>query len=221
MRVELSDYQLNMCTLFADESAKTQQQIEFGNKRTTPRNEKEISRDNLIGKMAEAAVVTMMWQNYGVRIPTNYEVYPRGRYDDEDVNINGWSIDVKATRRGKWLLLEKNKVDFRYKENNLPDLILMCRVDWDEATDRPKGKEVDLIGCVGLRKLLSPTKNDILHLRAGECIPMTRQTLQADNYAIHFDDLCDIKTTMDYITKNKNERRDKGFRNSISVKTVL
>ncbi|MBP5474803.1 MAG: hypothetical protein J6X83_00860 [Methanomicrobium sp.] len=197
-----------MCSLFAEESAKTQQEIEFGNKETTPRSVKEICRDNMIGKIAEAAVVTMAWQEYGIRIPVNYEVYPRGQYDDEDVNINGWSIDVKATRKGKWLLLEKNKINFRFMENNLPDLIMMCRVDWDEDTDAPRSKDVKLVGCVGIRKLLSPTKKDVLHLRAGEYIPGTKSRLQADNYAINFVDLCDIRTAMEYIVNNKRPGKD-------------
>ena len=63
--VLLSDYQMQICKLFSVWSAKTQQQIEFGDPRTKPRSVNEIARDNMIGKMAEAAVCNMSAQEWG------------------------------------------------------------------------------------------------------------------------------------------------------------
>ena len=86
MHIELTDYQIKLCRLFAEESAKTQQKIEFGNKSTTPRALEEIAHDTYIGKVAEAAIVTLAWREFGYKIPVNYEIYPRGQYDDEDIS---------------------------------------------------------------------------------------------------------------------------------------
>ena len=63
-----------MCVQFSNESAKSQQDIEFGQRNTAPRSIKEIARDNLIGKMAEVAVVKMLREDYQLHLPINYEI---------------------------------------------------------------------------------------------------------------------------------------------------
>ena len=199
--VHLTEYQYTLCDMFSKESAKTQRQIEFGSKETAPRDIKEISRDNMIGKMAEAAVSTFIREEFGKCIPVNYEIYSRGQYDENDITINGWEIDVKATRKGQYLLLEKSKVDFRIKEHNLPDAIIMCKVPWNEEEDLPKCRAVDIVGCVSIKKLLH-SKSGILRIKKGDCIPGTKCVLQADNYVIHFDDLTDIKKSAKYMIKS-------------------
>lgn len=191
MHIELTDYQIKLCRLFAEESAKTQQKIEFGNKSTTPRALEEIAHDTYIGKVAEAAIVTLAWREFGYKIPVNYEIYPRGQYDDEDININGWSIDVKATTKGKWLLVERNKIEFRKKENNLPDIIMLCK---------PIGNRVEMIGYTSTSKLI---KDENLLLE-GECIPDTKCRLQADNYALAGSELRDITEALRYMISRRN-----------------
>lgn len=191
MHIELTDYQIKLCKLFAEESAKTQQQIEFGNKGTTPRSLEEIAHDTYIGKIAEVAVVTLAWQKFNYKIPVNYEVYPRGQYDDDDIEINGWAIDVKATTKGKWLLVEKNKIDFRKKEDNLPDVIMLCK---------PNANRVEMIGYTSIKYLV---RDDNLLLE-GECIPGTTCRLQADNYALAGSGLRDINEALRYMINRRN-----------------
>jgi hypothetical protein len=37
----------------------------------------------------------------------DFNIYPRGVWDEADAIINGWRIDIKATRPGaKWMLIE-------------------------------------------------------------------------------------------------------------------
>ena len=52
--IVLTDAEMDKCREFSRISAASQQAIEFGKHTTKARPEKEIARDNLIGKMAAA-----------------------------------------------------------------------------------------------------------------------------------------------------------------------
>lgn len=200
--ITLTPDEMKKCIEFSKKSAETQQDIEFGQKDTKPRPTEEIARDNLIGKMAEVAVLRMLREKYGIHYPVNYEIYPRGEWDDCDVKIGGWSIDIKSTRNGKWLLFETSKLKMRQNQkiNNL-DALIMCRTQWDRDKDAPKGS-VELIGLISMKKLLS---NDpiVKHLKKGDRIPNTKRMLQAENLAVAFDDLeHNWDMMIDYMTKN-------------------
>lgn len=200
--ITLTPDEMQKCIEFSQKSAETQQDIEFGQKDTKPRPTKEIARDNLIGKMAEVAVLRMLREKYGIHYPVNYEIYPRGEWDDCDVKIGGWSIDIKSTRIGKWLLFETNKLKMRQsqKNNNL-DALIMCKTPWNMDKDEPIGT-VELIGLISMRKLLSSDPK-VKHLKKGDFIPNTKSKLQAENLAVAFDDLeHNWDMMIDYMTKN-------------------
>lgn len=131
----------------------------------------------------------MLRTEYGIRYPLNFDVYPRGEFDDCDLVINSWNIDIKSTRSGNWLLFEHNKLVMRSRQtiDTMPDAIFMCRTPWVKGKDEPTGK-VELIGAISLEKLLSNSKQ-IKRLPKGSYIPNTHAKLQANNYAVHFDDL--------------------------------
>lgn len=196
--IELTDYECKMISAFADETAKTQQAVEFGQRKSKPRGVKEIARDTEIGKMAEVGVAKMLKSDFGLHLPINYEIYPSGECDDNDITINNWTIDIKSTRNGRWLLFERKKMEYRRKSGTLPDVIIMCRTPWDEVTDRPKGRSVELVGCVGIRRLIKGGKG-VRRIRAGECLPGTRCRLLADNYAVCFEDLDGVESLKSYI----------------------
>lgn len=212
--VKLTDYQYMLCKLFSAESAKTQQRHEFGEKATLARSLNEIARDNLIGKMAEAAIANVLHE-FGEHRPVNYEVYPVDECDDEDFEVNGWTLDIKSTRAGRYMLLEYNKVNYRWRTGTLPDLIVMCRTPWDGVNDEPLLKSVDVIGCISTAKLLDKNNVRVLRLKAGECIPGTQCRLQTGNYAIRFEDLADFNKTVEYMLKHKphgnpSKKRERG-----------
>lgn len=194
MVVQITDYEYIMCVLFSEQSARSQQRIEFGSKETAKRSVLEVKEDTLIGKMGEVAVVKLLREQYGLHLPVNYEVYPRGEWDDEDIIVNGLTVDIKATKNGKYLLLEKNKLDFRMKQGKVPDMIIMSKANIENLT-------VDIVGCISTIKLVDPRNEKVKVLEAGRYIPNTKVPLQADNYCIAFSDLCDIKTAFDYILK--------------------
>lgn len=188
MIIELTKEELDRCKEFSYESAKQQQKIEFGQKDTAPRSKEEIGRDNLIGKIAEAAFAKFMLETYEVIVELDFNYYPRGKWDTQDAIINGWKIDIKATRQGgKWMLIEWSKLNFRQKDKDLPHLLIMFSVCWNRETDSPTGF-VDLVGFISLKALNRGVK-DTLVLRKGDNIPNTSTRLQADNYGIHFKNL--------------------------------
>ena len=186
--IVLTDAEMDKCREFSRISAASQQAIEFGQHTTKARPEKEIARDNLIGKMAEVAFSKMMKENYGIDVPLDFNYYPRGQWDGQDAEINGWRIDVKGTRSGgRWMLIEWNKLDFRQRDNNLSHLFVMFTVDWDRSADQPTG-EVSYQGAASLAKLKERVPTTVV-LRKGAFIPGTQTHLQADNYGIRFGDL--------------------------------
>ena len=186
----ITESELEECIRFARRSAPTQQDIEFGQHDIEPRAVEEVSRDTLIGKIAEVAFAKLMHENYGIDIELDFEIYPRGQYDAQDAVVNDWCIDVKGTRQGgHYLLIEWNKLDFRQLENRLSHVYTMFSVGWNRDTDSPD-RSARYVGAVTLRALQdNPGWIDTRTLRKGDFIPGTNARLQADNYGIEFDNL--------------------------------
>ena len=185
--ITLTAEELERCKEFSIQSAKSQQTIEFGQSDTKARSIAEVARDNLIGKMAEVAFARMLKEDFNIEIPLDFNVYARGKWDDNDLIINGWNIDIKSTRIGHWLLIEWSKLNFRQKQGELPHAFFMCKTAWDMEKDEPLGT-VDLVGSISLTKL----KADIPHvhiIRKGELLPGTHTHLQADNFGVRFKNL--------------------------------
>lgn len=184
----LTNDEMDRCREFSRISATSQQAIEFGQNTTGARSENEIARDNLIGKIAEVAFSKIMKENHGIEVPLDFNYYPRGQWDSQDAQINGWKIDIKGTRSGvKWMLIEWNKLCFRQRDNNLSHLYIMFTVDWNRTTDQPTGK-VCFKGVASLDKLMDGIPTTAV-LRKGSLIPGTNTRLQADNFGLKFDDL--------------------------------
>jgi hypothetical protein len=187
MKIKLTKNELIQCIEFSKKVAKTQQDIEFGQRTTKPRSTKEIARDTLIGKLAEVAVKRHL-EKYGINIELDFNIYPRGQWDDYDIVINNsWGGDIKSARSGsKWLLVEDNKINFRTENEKLPHMFIMCVTEWDRDRDIPTG----VVEIKGFWFTYMFNESDkVLKLKKGQCIPNTRCKLQADNYAVHCDDL--------------------------------
>ena len=184
----LAEEEMRRCRKFARISARSQQAIEYGQHTTKARSEREIARDNLIGKIAEVAFSKMLKENYGIDVPLDFNYYPRGQWDNQDAEINGWRIDIKATREGgRWMLIEWNKLNFRQRDNDLSHLFVLFTVGWNRQTDQPTGTAA-YQGAVSLEKL-KKSCTTTHELRKGSNIPGTSARLQADNYGIRFSDL--------------------------------
>lgn len=188
MRIHLTDKQMARCREFSEECAKQQQQKEFGQSDTAKRRIKEIARDNLIGKIAEVAFADFIESKYGISIELDFNYYPMQVWGEDDAAINGWKIDIKATKQGgKWMLIEWNKLSFRKAENKLPHLFVMLSVGWDRESDEPAGF-ADLRGFFPTNRLAVNEKK-VEVLRKHTFIPNTQCRLQADNFGVAFDKL--------------------------------
>ncbi len=186
----LSEEDLNLCIEFSEQSAPTQQDIEFGQNDIKARDVQEIARDNLIGKIAEVAFKRIIEKNYpdAGKIPLDFSVYQRGEYDNQDTNINETLIDIKATREGgEWFLIEWNKLNFRAREKNLPHYFVFFTVGWDRRSDQPTGRATfeGIVPIEWLSKEHVLSESRILVLKKGEKIPGKNVCLQADNYGIN------------------------------------
>lgn len=186
----LSDEDLNCCIEFSKKSAPTQQDIEFGQHDIKARDVEEIARDNLIGKIAEVAFKRIVEANYpnAGEIPLDFDVYERGVYDNQDANIKGTLIDIKATREGgEWFLIEWNKLNFRAREKHLPHYFVFFTVGWDRETDQPTGTATfeGIVPIEWLSKEHVDREERILVLKKGDELPGKKVSLQADNYGIN------------------------------------
>ena len=197
IEVRLTEVELEKCRQFAKLSAWTQQGIEFGQRDTSDRGIRETARDTLIGKVAEVAVAKHL-RGYGVNSPVNFEIYGDFAGDDYDIRIFKWDVDIKATERGKWLMIEHDRLIKRKRQrfNMLPDALAFCHTEMNgnDATGL-----VVINGLITLPKYLEKARQ----LQKGDCIPNTSARLQADNYAVEQGDLLnDWKTIVDYCSRN-------------------
>lgn len=177
MEIRITETQLAKCKEFSEESAKQQQQKEFGQSDIPKRCTKEVARDNLIGKIAEVAFANFLNSKYNISIDLDFNYYPRNIWDDDDASINGWKIDIKGTRQGgKWMLIEWNKLLFRKKEAKLPHLFVMLSVGWDRKADEPTGV-ADLQGYFPTRRLALGDEVASV-LKKGSYLPNTQCRLQ-------------------------------------------
>lgn len=178
--INLSPAEVLECKTFCLESAKSQQTIEFGNKKTKSRPVLEVARDNAIGKLAEAAFCRFANEKWKINLKPDYNIYPRGQWDDSDFMINHKRFDIKATRTGgNWLLVEFSKLEFRVKEGKLPHYFVFCVTSWNRETGKFTG-DVEICGYISLHDLMN---SKVLFEK--ECIPETNVKLQTKNYAVH------------------------------------
>lgn len=144
----------------------------------------------------------MLRDEYGISVELDFNYYPIGVWDEQDVQINGWCIDVKGTRPGgKWLLVEWNKLRFRKEEGKLPHVIVAAVVGWDRDKDQPTGT-ADIKGYCFLEQLKDGVEGTHL-LKKGKQLPETSVLLQADNFGRRF---CSLEKNWDtLLSKIKTE----------------
>lgn len=197
----LSNEIMRKCAEFSVMCAGTQQEIEFGSYQTTKRPKMEIARDIFIGKLAEVAISEFLLQTYNIPTNLDFNVYPRGEWDDSDFTIFDKRIDVKASKaNAKWLLVELNKLEFRKKENKLPDYFVFALIDWSKEKNQPTGlvkvagyaklEDICIPSNIGIRsyKICDEIENT-LYLARDTHLPRTGTVLQADNCARRLEDL--------------------------------
>jgi len=161
----LVDYQIKKkCRDFAEESAKTQRDFRSGG--TLRRSMDKMIGDIERGKLAEA-VVQRFLESHGIKIDLDFDIYPRGIWDDGDFTLKGMKFSIKASKAyAKWLLLESKDIERNY----LFDYYIFVNVD--------KNLEGGIVrGYATMKDVLGFTK-----LKKGDFLPNTNTVLDADNH---------------------------------------
>lgn len=196
--IHIDGKMIEKCWQFSKAGAVTQRPVEYGRKNGRSRAPAEIARDNMIGKLGEAAVQKFL-QMHGIDVKLDFDVYPRGRWDDYDIRCNGWTFDVKTTKRGgRNLLIEWSKLQFRADARQIPNYFVMTRLkdDFDaevadlEADVPACGFDVELCGFVDSR-LLQEDVETVRTVEPGDFIPGTRIRATAKSFCVPFVELDD------------------------------
>lgn len=175
--IQLDTAEQKQCRDFAEESAKTQRENRSGG--TLIRQLGEIQENTHRGKVAEVVAKKFFEQEPLLlqRIEIDFNIYPRGKWDETDFEINGKKISVKSAKWfSKWLLLESKDIN----RGDLYDYYIFITVDKKFTSGTIKG-------WASQQEILDDKKT--LKLKKGEPIPGTHTPLDADNYGRHSDNL--------------------------------
>ncbi len=161
----LLDYKTKTkCMDFAEKSAKTQRDFRSGG--TKRRSVDMIVNDITRGKVGEA-VVQKFLEAHGIKIDLDFDIYPKGRWDDGDFTLKGMKFSIKASKAyAKWLLLESRDIERDY----LFDYYIFVNVDKNLSGGIVRGYAT-------MKDVLGFTK-----LKKGDFLPNTSSVLDADNH---------------------------------------
>jgi hypothetical protein len=170
-RFTLTNEEYSKCLKFSEMSAKSQRENRSGG--IMVREVGQISQDTLRGKVGEIIVKKFLEQSplkiEGINL--DFDIYPRGKWDDADLKLNNQSVSIKSAKWfSKWLLLEKKDID----RGDLYDFYILVLVDKDFKSGTIKG--------YALRDDILNGK-DTLQIPQGDFIPGTNTVLDASNYA--------------------------------------
>jgi hypothetical protein len=172
-KYSLNKSEYDLCLKFSLESAKTQREYRSGG--TQFRSIEQIQNDTMRGKVAEVITQNFLKQTPLLveGITLDFNIYPRGKWDDQDFTINNIRVAIKSAKWfSKWLLLETKDI----LRGDVYDYYIFVTVDEDFSSGTVKG---------------FATKNEILNdantlkLTKGDKIPRTETILDADNHARH------------------------------------
>ena len=173
----LTEDEYNICKEFAEKSALTQREYRSGGSQI--RNTNLISSDTFRGKVGEVIVKKFLEQ-----IPLNitgisldFEIYPRGKWDSQDIIINDKTISIKSVKWfSKWLLLESKDIN----RGDVYDYYILVTVNKDLKSGTVKG--------FVRKENLSDAQKTVL-LKKGDYLPNTNTILDADNHGIKQENL--------------------------------
>lgn len=196
-KIFLTDDELKKCKNFAEKSSKTQREYRSGGSQF--RNIYKIYYDTLRGKVGEVTAKKFLEQPplnvEGIKL--DFGIYPRGKWDDKDIVINGKNIDVKSAKWfSKWLLLEEKDL----KRGDISDYYILSLVSKDYSS-------ANIAGYAEKSMLIGANNQNTLKLKKGENIPNTQTILDADNYAIKKEDLLNNKSNCLLISKKLKSKQ--------------
>lgn len=176
--IKITDDEFDRCKKFAGDSAESQREHRSGG--TTTRAYEQIVGDTLRGKLGEVAIKKFLEQDpLNISdISLDFKIYPRGKWDEQDLKIHGKTFSVKSSKHfSKYLLLETKDLE----RGSVFDYYVLVLVDTEQKTGK-------IVGFVSKEEMEKST-DETLDLKKGQCIPNTPVPLDADNHARHKDHL--------------------------------
>lgn len=158
--VTVSTEDVNRCKEFAAEMGGLNQAHEFNNSQTNSRRASEVTRDILIGKVAEVAVYQLLTASGAKLGAPDFTVIGANARDEHDLvsAVNGYSLSIKATEKGRFLFIHEGQVRW-----NRANIYVVCRTEMDG--DIPTGK-VTVLAFAGFNDLFN--KDAFAKWTAGE-----------------------------------------------------
>lgn len=170
-KITLTEEEFSDCTIFAQNSAKTQREYRSGGSQI--RAVQQIEEDTLRGKVGEL-IVKKFFDNNGILVKLDFNIYPRGKWDEADIKINGYTVAIKTSKYfARWLLLETKDLE---REDAIFDYYIFVKVDKDLHGGIVSGYITKDI-------VLDKKDSNNYWLKKGELIPGTTTPLDAPNYA--------------------------------------
>ncbi|MCD4771457.1 hypothetical protein K8R30_03510 [archaeon] len=191
-RIYLDQDEYSKCKDFSEQSAKTQRETRSGG--SDFRTVYLIEQDTMRGKVAEVLVKKFLEQGalgFG-DISLDFEIYPRGKWDDQDIILNNKNISIKSAKWfSNWLLLESKDI----VRGDVYDYYIFVTVDKDNMAGNIRGfvRRIEILECPKTYKI-----------KKGNFIPNTRTVLDADNHARHASDMNNIESDWIEFVKEVN-----------------
>ena len=167
----VDEEEFGKCKKFAESSSPTQREYRSGG--TEFRSVSKIAGDTMRGKVGEIIAKKFLEQEPLAigDISLDFEVYPRGKWDETDIEVGGKKVSIKSSKHfSRFLLLETKDLD-----RDESDFYVLVLVDSDAKSGCVKG----FISRDEIMKVGDGT----LDLKKGQNIPGTSTPLDADNRA--------------------------------------
>jgi hypothetical protein len=172
--ITLTSEEVDICKKFAEDSSKTQREHRSGGKML--RNIGQIYYDTFRGKVGEVIIKKFLEQEpfHVKKINLDFDIYPRGKWDSSDIDINNIKISIKSSKHfARWLLLESKDIN----RGNVYDYYILVLIENDFKAGTVKGFA---------KKMEITEENDkTFILEQGDLIPNTQTRLDAKNHARH------------------------------------
>lgn len=182
MKIRLDPSDINKVSEFANSINVDER--DFGQFGVAERRYNEVQDSILIGKTAEIAFKKFFDKKFNTDLYIDWKVYKVNQGDQQDFLINNNKIEIKSSKNGKWLLVEKGDIQRRLSSNMLPHFVVFINVFWDKSTRKPKGYTY-INGYIPIESLLRKEN----FMKKGSKIPDTNTKLKANNFGIHIEDL--------------------------------
>lgn len=143
----------------------------------------DLVNNHFIGKLGEIAFQKML-RRYGINVTIDFNDYDIGHWDNNDVQFQGWTIDVKCFKMSTpEYYIDFKKLNFREQAGQLPHYFVITRhADGLNIKSLPETIPIEICGFVDIRDFWNQ-KDNIRIIHAGDVLPETKIKADGEYYA--------------------------------------